>query len=128
MDKPLLIDSDVLIDHLRKNANALKFLSENVEKGVPVFLSVITRTEILAGARKGEEEEVNSLFEVVMPVNIDAAIADRAGEYLRKYAKSHDLNIGDAMIAATEKEMSLKLVTKNVKHYPMKDIEVFRPF
>ena len=61
-------------------------------------------------------------------VDIDVAIADRAGEYLRKFGKSHDLNIGDAVIAATAKEMSLKLVTKNMKHYPMKDIEILRPY
>ncbi len=39
-----------------------------------------------------------------------------------------DLNIGDTVIAATAKEMELGLVTRNVKHYQMKDIEVIRPY
>jgi predicted nucleic acid-binding protein len=47
---------------------------------------------------------------------------------LRKYSKGYDLNIGDAIIAATTKEMAVNLVTRNVKHYPMKDIEVIRPY
>ena len=128
MDKPLLIDSDILIDHLRKNAAALDFLTGKIETGIPAFLSVISRTEILAGLRRGEEEAVHSLFEIVLPVNVDVSIADRAGEYLRKFSKSHDLNIGDAIIAATAREMSLTLVTRNVKHYPMKDIVILRPY
>ena len=78
--------------------------------------------------RKGEEEIVSSLFEIITPVNVDAAIADKAGEYLRRFSKSHGLNIGDAVIAATASEMELSLVTRNVKHYPMKDIVVRLPY
>jgi predicted nucleic acid-binding protein len=56
------------------------------------------------------------------------AIADRAGEYMREFHKSHALNIGDAVIAATAKEMGMQLITRNIKHYPMKNIEIARPY
>ncbi|MBI2471145.1 MAG: type II toxin-antitoxin system VapC family toxin [Planctomycetes bacterium] len=128
MQKSLLIDSDVLIDHLRKEKNAFDFFTAEVEKGSLLFISVISRIEILAGMRSGEEVMVNNLFEILTPIAVDEAIADKAGEYLRKYSKGHDLNIGDAIIAATAKEMELGPVTRNVKHYPMKDIEVIRPY
>lgn len=128
MHKSLLIDSDILIDHLRKEKKALDFLDTEIEKGSLLFLSVISRAEIYAGIRKGEEEIVSSLFEIITPVNVDAAIADTAGEYLRKFSKSHALNIGDAIIAATASEMQLSLATRNVKHYPMKDIAVLKPY
>lgn len=128
MHSSLLIDSDVLIDHLRKQKSALDFLSIEVEKGSLLFTSVINRVEILAGMRKGEEENVKSLFEIIIPIDVDVAIADRAGEYLRRFSKSHALNIGDAIIAATSMEMGLKLVTRNLKHYPMKDIEIVQPY
>ena len=128
MQKSLLIDSDVLIDHLRKEKNAFDFFTAEVEKGSLLFISVISRIEILAGMRSGEEVMVNNLFEILTPIAVDEAIADKAGEYLRKYSKGHDLNIGDAIIAATSREMALKLITRNVKHYPMKDIEIVRPY
>jgi predicted nucleic acid-binding protein len=128
MHKSLLIDSDILIDHLRKEKKALDFLDAEIEKGGLLFLSVISRTEIYAGIRKGEEEIVSSLFEIITPVNVDAAIADKAGEYLRRFSKSHSLNIGDAVIAATANEMELSLATRNMKHYPMKDIAVLKPY
>ena len=124
----LLIDTDVLIDHLRKEKRALRFLAAELEINSLIFVSVISRVEILAGIRKGEDAIVNSLFEILTPVNVDISIADRAGEYLRKYSKSHSMSIGDALIAATSKEMSLTLITRNVKHYPMKDITTIKPY
>ena len=128
MQKSLLIDSDILIDHLRKKGIALDFLTAEVESETLLFVSVISRVEIFAGMKKGEEETVHGLFSILTPLDIDVSIADKAGEYLSKYSKSHALNIGDALIAATAKEMSLKLVTRNVKHYPMKDIELLMPY
>ena len=128
MHRSLLIDSDILIDHLRKEKNAFNFLEAEIEKGSLLFLSVISRTEIYAGMRKGEEEIVCNLFDVITPVNVDTTIADKAGEYLRKFSKSHALNIGDAIIAATASEMELSLATRNLKHYPMKDITVLSPY
>jgi predicted nucleic acid-binding protein len=128
MQGSLLIDSDVLIDHLRKEKQALRFLAAELEKNSLIFVSVISRVEILAGIRKGEDAIVNSLFEILTPVNVDISIADRAGEYLRKYSRSHSMSIGDALIAATSKEMSLTLITRNVKHYPMKDITIINPY
>ena len=128
MQKSLIIDSDVLIDHLRKDKNALAYLTAEIEKESLLFVSVISRSEIFAGIRTGEEDIVNSLLVLLTPVNVDTAIADKAGEYMRKFSKSHTLNIGDALIAATAKEMQLTLVTKNIKHYPMKDIELLKPY
>ena len=112
MPGSLLIDSDVLIDHLRKEKKALRFLATELEKNSLVCISVISRAEILAGMKKGEDDIVNNLFEILIPVNIDVSIADRAGKYLRNYGKSHSLSIGDALIAATSKEMSLTLITR----------------
>ena len=128
MHRSLLVDSDILIDHLRKEKNALYFLDTALEKGSLLFLSVVSRAEIYAGMRKGEDEAICSLFEIIKPVNVDATIADKAGEFLRKFSKSHALNIGDAIIAATASEMELSLVTRNLKHYPMKDVSVLKPY
>lgn len=44
------------------------------------------------------------------------------------HRQSYALNIADAIIASTAREMALKLVTRNIKHYPVKDIEVIRPY
>ncbi|MDP1991858.1 MAG: type II toxin-antitoxin system VapC family toxin [Syntrophales bacterium] len=128
MPQALLIDSDILIDHLRKEQSALDYIRQKIDAGSPLFISVISRIEILSGARKGEDETIQSLFDILTSVNVDLAIADEAGEYLRKFRKSHALSIGDAVIAATAKEMGMNLVTRNIKHYPMRDVEIVKPY
>jgi predicted nucleic acid-binding protein len=87
MSQALLIDSDILIEHLRKEQCALDYIQQGID-----------------------------------------AIADEAGEYMMKFHKSHALSIGDAVIAATAKEMRMTLLTRNIKHYPMKDIEIVKPY
>src|SRR3990172_9064107 len=87
MPQTLLIDSDILIDHLRKEQSALNYIGQEIDGGSPLFVSVINRIEILSGARKGERETIQSLFELLTPVDVDLAIADRAGEYLMKFRK-----------------------------------------
>ncbi|MEI7636136.1 MAG: type II toxin-antitoxin system VapC family toxin [Syntrophus sp. (in: bacteria)] len=128
MPASLLLDSDILIDHLRKEQKALDYLQREIDAGSLLFISVISRTEIFSGVRKGEEETIQSLFDLLTPVDVDMAIADRAGEYLKKYAKSHAVTIGDAIIAATAREMGGTLVTRNLKHYPMKDLKIIKPY
>jgi predicted nucleic acid-binding protein len=88
MPASLLLDNDILIDHLRKEQKALEYLQREIDAGSLFFTSVISRTEIFSGARKGEEETIQSLFDLLTPVDVDVAIADRAGEYLKKFTKS----------------------------------------
>jgi len=70
---------DILIDHLRKERKALEFLALEIEKGSLLFTSVISRVEILAGMRKGEEGAINSLFKLMTPIDANVTIANRAG-------------------------------------------------
>lgn len=44
---------------------------------------------------------------------------------MRQFAKSHRLELADALIAATASIHKLKLWTRNRRHYPMKDIAFF---
>jgi predicted nucleic acid-binding protein len=128
MPGTLLLDSDILIDHLRKEQKALAYLTYEIDAGSLIFISVVSRTEILSGARKGEEQTIHGLFDIVTPIDVDVPIADRAGEYMQKFRKGYSIGIGDALIAATAKEIGGALVTRNIKHYPMKDLKIIQPY
>ncbi len=65
MSQALLIDSDIMIDHLRKEQSALNYIQQEIDDGSPLFISVISRIEILSGARKGEDETIRSLFDIM---------------------------------------------------------------
>ena len=89
MPGTLLLDSDILIDHLRKEQKALAYLTLEIDAGSLLFISVVSRTEILSGARKDEEQTIHGLFDIVTPIDVDVAIADKAGEYLQKFRKGY---------------------------------------
>nr|BAL58638.1 PilT domain protein [Candidatus Acetothermum autotrophicum] len=124
----LLIDTDVLIDHLRGLEQAERFLRERRESGDLLYSSVITHAELLAGARPSEERLLRALLGSLQVVIIDGAVAEQAGLYCRQYRKSHGLLLPDALIAASAKSIDAVLVTLNAKHFPMKDITVLVPY
>ena len=57
MPQTLLIDSDILIDHLRREQRAMNFINQEIDDGSPLFISVISRTEILSVPEKGKMKQ-----------------------------------------------------------------------
>ena len=89
--------------------------------------SPVAVAEIFAGARKGEENQLESLFLVLEALTLPPEIGRKAGHYLSAYSRSHGVELGDALIAAAAYFNSIPLWTLNKKHYPMKDIRFFSP-
>lgn len=84
--------------------------------------SPVTVAELWHGARSSEQSALNALFNAIECVAIDTKIGQLAGGYLRQYSKSHHVELGDALIAATASIHNLCLWTRNRRHYPMKEI------
>ncbi|HJY92447.1 MAG TPA: type II toxin-antitoxin system VapC family toxin [Candidatus Acidoferrum sp.] len=124
--KSILIDSDILIEVSRARDDVIlarwKDLSQSVN---PLLCSPVTVAEVWHGARPLEHAALSELFEAIDCVPIDLRIGQRAGDYLRQYAKSHHVELGDALIAATAAVHKLDLWTRNRRHYPMKDIAFY---
>ena len=120
MLKPLLLDTDVLIDFLRGHGDAISLVSAGSER---LMVSSISVAELYAGVRGGADgaeqpalKRLLSLFKV-MPVSDD--IARLGGLYKRDYGRSHGVGLADGIIAATTSTEDAALMTLNVKHYPM---------
>lgn len=114
---PLLIDTDVLIDYLRDQAEAVSYLDAATER---LLVSAVTVAELYAGVREGPERVALSNFiKAFEIVYVDGEIAARGGLYRRDYRKSHNTGLADAIIAATAEMRSAELVTLNRKHFPM---------
>ncbi len=121
----LLLDSDVLIDYLRGQADAVDFLKST--RG-DLRVSAATVAELYVGVRDGAEREVLDCFIDLMEiVAITPAIAKQAGLWRRDYGKSHGTGIVDALIAASASSSGSTLVTLNPKHFPMLE-EVLVPY
>lgn len=118
MNRPLLlVDTDVIVDFLRGNRKAIKFIKKNTDR---IVLSVICIAELFAGVRNSEEEKVLTEFVNLFPRHsITYPIAVRAGILKRNFAPSHGIGLADALIAATCEFEKLVLITFNKRHYPM---------
>jgi predicted nucleic acid-binding protein len=118
----ILVDSDVLIAHLRGVDAARDWLVDARRRTGPLAVSVVSITEIGGGMRSGERIEVTRLLGSLQPVPVDAAVAWRAGEFRRKYRRSHAaIGTADYLIAASAQVHGCELATLNVKHFPMFD-------
>ncbi|MEA3407259.1 MAG: type II toxin-antitoxin system VapC family toxin [Chloroflexota bacterium] len=124
----VVIDSDILIDHLRGREVAIDFIDSLLLDGVEVCFSVISEAEIYSNVRPGEEPRILILFENLTRLNLDGVTARKAGAYRLTYLPSDRLALPDALIAATAFVHQAVLLTRNVRHYPMTDLEVVAPY
>ncbi|MGI9092598.1 MAG: type II toxin-antitoxin system VapC family toxin [Mycobacteriales bacterium] len=114
-----LVDTSVLIDYLRGDARAAPVL-EREQAAAPLHASEITRLEVLAGMRPAEEETTRSLLSTLVWHPIDAEVAEEAGVLGRRWLPGHHTIDGaDLAIAATANRIGSRLLTCNVRHFPM---------
>lgn len=123
----ILLDSDVIIAWLRGSDPFGEIIPELLGRGEMLAWTVVSVAEILSGVREKEESQVEDLFVVLETLSLSAQIGRKAGQYLKSYSKSHGLELGDALIAATAHSNGMPLWTLNKRHYPMRDIRFFSP-
>jgi hypothetical protein len=123
----ILLDSDVIIEWLRGNQPVAGSLLKLLENGHNLLWTPVSIAEIFAGARKSENARIETLFLILEILPISGTIGKKAGHYLQKYSKSHGVEFGDALIAASACVARLSLWTLNRKHYPMSEIRLFSP-
>lgn len=114
-----LVDTSVLVDYLRGDQRAAGLLETRRAGGV-LHASQITRLELLAGMRPGEEEATRLLLSTLVWRDVDAEVANQAGELGRQWLPSHHgIDSADLAIAATALLNEADLLTLNVRHFPM---------
>lgn len=116
----IVVDTSVLIQVLRRDERALSLLELAIANGEGVAASVLSRVEVLTGMRPAETHATQRLFDSLEWVNVDSALADRAGDLARRYVRSHPgIDPVDYVIAATTEHLGAELWTHNLKHFPM---------
>lgn len=114
-----IVDTSVLIDYLRGHEQAAAVLETERAAG-PLQASEITRLEVLAGMRPAEEDSTRSLLSTLVWHPVDADVAEAAGELGRRWLPSHHrIDSADLAIAATAIGTGSRLLTRNVRHFPM---------
>lgn len=116
----IVVDTSVLIDHLRGNELARAALRQAAEGGERLVASVLTKVEVLAGMRASEERATRQLLDRLDWIEVDDALAEIAGGLANRYLRSHPgVDPVDYVIAATVERLGARLWTRNGKHFPM---------
>jgi predicted nucleic acid-binding protein len=114
----VLVDTSVLIDYLRGHRGAAVLDGERAAGAL--HASEITRLEVLAGMRATEEQQTRSLLSAVRWHAVDAEVAEQAGALGRAWLTSHrGIDSADLAIAATAVLLDARLLTANIRHFPM---------
>ena len=123
----VLLDSDILIDHLRGYEPARQYLKRFEAGEMQGYLSIITDAELAAGQMRqaGEEAKIHRLLALFTPLALDFMMAWRGGELLRQY----HTRMADALTAATALIRHLPLSTRNLQHFtPIEGLRVEKPY
>lgn len=116
----ILVDSDVLIAHLRGHDAATQWLIATRQANDRLSISAVTITEVSGGMRSHERREVWRLLSSMRTLAVTELAARRAGEFMRRHMRSHRaIGLGDYLIAGTADVAGAELATLNVRHFPM---------
>jgi predicted nucleic acid-binding protein len=115
-----LADTSILIDHLRGRNEAQSLVERELLDEEPVFGSLLTKTEVLAGVRREEEDRTRQLLDLVVWIDVTDPIAEQAGRLANRYGRTHPgVDLVDYVIAATREALEVPLWTLNVRYFPM---------
>jgi hypothetical protein len=113
----VVLDTSVLIDHLRADESATDYLASLEERP---SCSEISRIEVLQGLCSAERKAAERLFGLFDWVPVTEAVARRAGELGHRWRRSHPgIGVADLAIAATAEQIDATVATRNLKHFPM---------
>lgn len=125
--RKILIDTSVLIDHLRKSNKEKSLLFKIVEK-YDLFISTVSIFEMYAGASdQRKTRDIQIILGILESLPFSLEIAQKAGQlYLDLKKENLILEIRDLFIGATAIIHNLPLLTFNRKHFErIKEIPLF---
>jgi len=123
----VMIDSDVIINHLRRRAPLSDYLGD-LDPLVQYGCSTIVVAEIYAGMRPAEEAATRQLIDSFIHFPVTTEVAEKAAILKREHRGSGlTLALDDCLIAATALIEKATLVTGNAKHYPMVPNKISNP-
>ena len=122
-----LIDTDIIIWVLRNNQKYIKLLKNLSKKGA-LYISTITIAEVYKNIYPTEHIDTEDVLNKFESIDVTPLIAKQGGFYWQQFHKKlQNLSLADCLIAGTANVNDLTLVSLNIKHFPMKDIQTLNP-
>lgn len=122
----VLLDTDIAIEIQRgHDQSILAKWMKLVASGETIYFSPVVSAEIWVGARPREFQLISSFFNALLCLPANDETGELAGGFVRKYGRSHSVEIADALIAAAAVQHQAVLWTRNRKHYPMPQLSFY---
>ena len=112
-----VVDTCLLVDHLRSVPGATAQLDAALASGRRVTGSVLTRTELRRGARPHELAAIETVEILLDWVPVDHEIATGAADLALRFGG--EIDTVDYVIAATTLRLGADLLTCEVDRFPM---------
>jgi len=123
-----LLDTTVLVAHLRGDEEVASFLLDLTSRGHFLCTSCVNVAEIERGVRPKERKGAGALLDRLGFLVTTKEAAVRAGRYQAEFQKrGRTIHLADALVAATARVHGAVLVTDNIADYPMSDIRIEQP-
>ncbi|MBI2011347.1 type II toxin-antitoxin system VapC family toxin [Candidatus Daviesbacteria bacterium] len=122
----ILLDTSIIIDYLRQKDKSKTLLYLFAHRQYKLYVSIVTYAESYAGRSIWERKEamkiLENLFSYIKILPLEEKISKKAGNI----SHINNLEIVDAIIAATALSHKLKLATLNVKDFKkIKGLKLF---
>jgi len=114
----LIIDTSVLIDHLRGGTSLYNILDDIEKENAELIIPTVVLFELFSGKSTQKQlvvDKINKLLKSFQKVELTEKIARRAGELFRDISKN--LGAPDYIIAASALELNAVIVTLNKKDF-----------
>jgi predicted nucleic acid-binding protein len=116
-----LLDTSVLVDLVRGDRRPRELL-DRLDDDAELWSVAIVRTELIAGARPEDGPSVRRVLDEVRWLPVDETLADLAGRMAAHFGPAHQgIGLADYLIAAAVRLQGARLLTLNVRHFPMLD-------
>jgi len=111
----IFLDTNILIEILKGNMKTI----ERVQLfNSPLAISSITVMELFYGAlNKAEVKKLEKFVTLFKTIDINSDISRESINLIKSYAKSHNLDIPDSLIASTALVFDIPLFTYNIRDF-----------
>lgn len=114
----ILLDTSILIDYYRKTDKSNSVWVNLIDVGFDFAISVVTKYELLAGAKPKQIEFWETVLQKVTIIPFDEDCVDTAIRLSTLLKKSNkQIDIADLFIASTALSNNLSIATLNKKHF-----------
>lgn len=123
----ILVDSSIIIDYLRQTDKEQTFLSKLGQRQLKLYAPIIVHAECFAGKSIWENKEAREALKIIFSgikiLPLEENISRKAGQISAKF----DVELIDAIIAATSIIHDLDLATLNIKDFKkVKGLKLFK--